>query len=265
MELGLRDRVAIVGGSGKGMGQAAALVLAREGASITICDSDEANLRKSEIEIARNSSQHHVLGIPADLSRPDDIRRAVRGTFNRFGRLDIAVNNIAGPMCEEGPLEINDEDWEADLELNFLSAVRMSREVAPYMKQQRWGRIINRLPAMLTHPLRGSHVFDSSRMAVVGYAKLLSNELASFNITVNNVMPGAIQTDRLASVHETQGSAQNRPPAEITMEATKAVPMRRLGSPEEVGELIAFLASERASYITGACIPVDGGVLQTAA
>ena len=262
MELGLRDRVAIVGGSSKGMGRAAALALAREGTSVTICARDEADLRKTEIEIARTSSQHHVLAIPADLSRSDDIKRVVRGTFNRFGRLDIAVNNIVGPRPEEGPLEINDEEWEEDLEKHFLSVVRMSREVVPYMKQQQWGRIINRLSAVATYPLGGPQPSESSRMAVAGYTKMLSAELAPFNITVNNVMPGAILTDRLALAHEARAQAQNRPTQEIVMEATKGVPMGRLGKPEEIGDLIAFLASERAAYITGSSIPLDGGAAQ---
>jgi 3-oxoacyl-[acyl-carrier protein] reductase len=261
MELGLRDRVAFVGGSGKGMSQASALALAREGASVTICARDESALRKAELEIARTSSQHHVLAVPADLSRPDDIKRAVRGTFNRFGRLDIAVSHISGPRSEEGLLDINDEEWEEDVQQHFLSIVRVSREVVPYMKQQRWGRIIIRLPSLSAHPLRGSQAFESSRMAVYGYAKQLSEELASFNITVNSVVPGAIMTDGLASDYETKAKDQDQMPEEVASRAAKAVPIGRFGTVEEVGDLIAFLASERASYITGASIPMDGGLV----
>ena len=263
MELGLRDRVAFVGGSSKGMSHAVALALAREGASVTICAGDEALLRKSELEIARTSSQHHVLAVPADLSRPDDIRRAVRGTFNRFGRLDIAVCNIAGPSSDDGLLDVNDEEWEEDVQQHFLSVVRLSREVVPYMKQQRWGRIIIRLPSLSPHPMRGSQAFESTRMAVYGYAKQLSEELAPFNITVNNVLPGAIMTERLASEYEARALEKNQMPEEVASHAAKAIPMGRLGTAEEVGDLVAFLASEKAGFITGASIPLDGGLVNT--
>ena len=261
MDLGLRERVAIIGGSSKGMGRAAALALARGGASVTICARNEADLRKTEIEIARASSQHHVLAIPADLSRNEDIKRAVRSTFNRFGRIDISVNNIGGPPTGR-PSELDDEAWEESLEQNFLSVVRMSREVIPYMKQQQWGRIINRLSISVKQPQEGTVLSTSSRMAVVGYAKVLATELAPFNITVNNVLPGFILTNRLASLYEAQAQDEGRTPEEITKEAARAIPMGRLGKPEEVGDLIAFLASERAGYITGASIPLDGGTLQ---
>ena len=262
MDLGLRDRVAIVGGSSKGMGRATALALAREGVSVTICARHEADLRKTEIDIARTSSQHHVLAIPADLSRNEDIKRAVRATFNRFGRIDISVNNIGGPP-EGRPSELEDEQWEEALEQGFLSVLRMSREVVPYMKQQQWGRIINRLSISVKQPQEGTVLSTSSRVAVVGYAKTLATELASFNITVNNVLPGFILTDRLASLYEAKAEEQGRSTEDAIKDATRTIPMRRLGKPEEVGDLITFLASERAGYITGTCISLDGGALQS--
>ena len=261
MDLGLKERVAIVGGSSKGMGKAVALALAREGASVTLCARNEADLRKAEIEIARARSQHHVLAIPADLSRIEDIKRVVRGTFNRFGRIDISVNNMGGPPSGR-PSELDDAEWEEALEKNFLSFVRMSREVIPYMKQQQWGRIINRLSISVKQPLDGRVLSTSSRMAAVGYAKSLATELAPFSITVNNVLPGPILTERLASIHEAQAQERGRSPEDIAKDSVKAIPMGRLGKPEEVGDLIAFLASERSSYITGSNINLDGGALQ---
>ncbi len=261
MDLGLVDRVGIVGGSSKGMGRATALALAKGGASVTICARNEADLRKTEIEIARVSSQHHVLAIPADLSRGEDIKRVVRNTFNRFGRIDISVNNVGGPPISRAS-EVGDRELDEALEQNFLSVVRMSREVIPYMMQQQWGRIINRLSIAVLQPLEGAVLSTSSRMAAVGYAKALATELASFNITVNNVLPGYILTDRLTSYYEAQAQEQGRSLEEIQKDSTKTIPMRRLGTPDDVGDLIAFLASERASYITGASIPLDGGLLQ---
>ena len=261
MDLGLRDRVAIVGGSSKGVGLATALAFAKEGASVTICARHEADLRKAEMEVARSSSQHHVLAIPADLSHIEDIRRVVRGTFNRFGRIDISVNNIGAPPLGR-PSELDDGEWEGAIEQNFLSVVRMSREVVPYMKQGQWGRIVNRLSISVRQVLDGMVLSTSSRMAVVGYAKMLANELAPFNITVNSVLPGSIQSDRPESIDGTTQAAETSS-EEAIKKAAKAVPMGRLGTPEEVGDLIAFLSSERAGYLTGATITLDGGALQS--
>ena len=262
MDLGLEDRVAVVGSSSSGVGKAVAVSLARGGASVTICGRDEAELRKTEIEIARASTQHHVLAILADLTRMEDIKRVVRGTFNRFGRIDIAVNNM-GDSPSGLPSELGDESWETAVEEVFLSVVRMSREVIPYMKQQQWGRIVNRLSLSARAPINGSVLSTSSQMAVVGYAKMLATELANFNITVNNVLPGYILTDGMTSFYEEKAKEQGRSGDDALKDLSRSIPMSRLGKPEEVGDLIAFLASERASYMTGASIPLDGGVLQS--
>ena len=261
MDLGLRERVAIVGGSSKGLGKATALALAREGASVTICARNESELRKTEMEIARISSQQQVLAIAADISRPDEIKRVSRNTFNRFGRIDILVANLGGPPMGR-PSELEDDKWTAALETNFLSVVRMCREVILFMKQQQWGRIINLLSIVVKQPSDGLVLSTASRLAVVGYAKTLANELASFNITVNNVLTGSILTDRLTSLFETRASELGIGAEEVAKEAIKSIPMGRLGKPEEMGDLVSFLASERAGYITGASIPLDGGVLR---
>lgn len=262
MDLGLKDRVAVVGGSSNGIGKAAALSLARGGASVTICGRDEAELRKAEIEIARTSTQHHVLAILADFTRMEDIKRVVRGAFNRFGRIDIAVNNMVDTPSGL-PSELGDESWENAMEQSFLSVVRMSREVIPYMKQQQWGRIVNRLSLFAKQPSEGSVLSTSSQMAAVGYAKMLATELATFNITVNTVLPGVILTDGMTSFYEEKAKEQGRSGADVLKEVSRSIPMARLGKPEEVGDLIAFLASERASYMTGASIPLDGGMLRS--
>ena len=159
------------------------------------------------------------------------------------------------------PSEFNDETIMTALEDNFLSSVRFAREVIPYMKQQRWGRIINLLSNAVRQPVLDLVLSTSSRLAVVGYAKMLSNELARFNITVNNVLPGQVMTDRMTSLYQAMAEKQNRSAEELMKEAAQLIPMRRLGRPEEMGDLIAFLASERASYITGQNMSLDGGAL----
>lgn len=261
MELGLKDRVAIIGGSSRGIGRAIALAFAREGASVTICARDEAALRRTELELARISSQHHVLAIPADLSVHRDIRRVVRDTFNRFDQISILVTHVG--TSPSGPVsELEDEDISAALERNFFSAVRLSREVLPHMKQQHWGRIINLLSTSAHQAMPSEALATSSQLSVMGYFKALSNELAPFNITVNNIATGPIDTEsfksRIADLAEQEGKS-----TDDLLKATVAeIPMNRLGKPEEVGDLAAFLASERAGYVTGTSIVVDGGRLQ---
>lgn len=262
MDLGLKDRVAIIGGSSRGIGRAIALAFAQEGASVTICARTEADLRRTEIELARLGSQHHVLAIPADLSVARDIRRVVRDTINRFGQIGILVTHIG--QSEAGrPSELDDETITGAMEHNFLSAVRFAREVVPYMKQQRWGRIIHLLPTQVKQVPEGVALALSGQMALVGYSKMLANELASSNITVNNVLMGRIKTEFFTQTLEAQAGEQGRNLEDLLKETSTRIPMKRLGKPEEVGDLVAFLASEKAEYLTGTSVVIDGGRLQT--
>ena len=260
MDLGLKERVAIIGGSSKGLGKAIATSLAKEGTYVTICARTESELRKAEMDIARSATQQHVLAIPADLSQIEDIKRVVRDTYNRFERLDIVVNNTGGPPPSK-PSELEDSQWYQALEQNFLSAVRMSKEVIPLMKQQRWGRIINLLSNVVKQPDLDLVLSTSTRLGVVGFAKMLSQELGRFNITVNNVLPGLIMTDRITSLFESKAQAQNSEAEELLRGVTQGIPARRLGRPEEIGDLVAFVASERASYLSGQSLSLDGGAL----
>ena len=262
MDLGLKDRVAIIGGSSRGIGRAIALAFAQEGASVTICARTEADLRRTEIELARLGSQHHVLAIPADLSVARDIRRVVRDTINRFGQIGVLITHIG--QSEAGrPSELDDETINGAMEHNFLSAVRFAREVVPYMKQQRWGRIIHLLPTQVKQAPEGVALALSGQMALVGYSKMLANELASSNITVNNVLTGPVKTEFFTETLEAQAGEQGRNVEELLKETSAGIPMKRLGKPEEVGDLVAFLASERAGYLTGTSVVIDGGRLQT--
>ena len=261
MDLGLKDRVAIVGGSSRGLGKAIAMAFAQEGASVTICGRTEADLRRTEIELARSSSQNHVLAIPADLSVARDIRRVVRDTMNRFGRIGILVTHVGyGPSGR--PSEFNDDTIQVAFEENFLSAVRFAREVIPYMKQQHWGRIVNLLPQLIGQSGGTTALSASSQLALVGYAKMLANELAPFDITVNNLIAGSIQTDYLAGALQREAESQGRTAEELEKETLAGIPMGRLGKPEEVGDMAAFLGSEKAAYLTGTSVVLDGGMLQ---
>ena len=261
MDLGLKDRVAIVGGSSRGLGRAIAVAFAQEGASVTISARTEADLRHTEIELARIGSQQHVLAIPADLSVARDIRRVVRDTFNRFGQIGILVTHVRyGPAGR--PSELTDETIMTSLEESFLSAIRITREVIPYMKQQRWGRIIHLQPSREIYSGEGAALSAASQMALVGYSKMLANELAPFNITVNNLLSGPVQTEFLKSALEARAQQQDRTVEDLLKEAIADIPMRRLGKPEEVADLVAFLASDRAGYLTGTSVILDGGAHQ---
>ena len=261
MDLGLRDRVAIVGGSSRGIGRAIAIAFAREGANVTICARNEAALRRTEIELARIGSQHHVLAIPADLSVPRDIRRVVRDTYNRFDQIGILVTHVAG--MDLGPaVEFEDEAISAAFEANFFSAIRLSREVIPHMKQQHWGRIINLLSGPVHQAADGMALSSSSQMAVMGYFKTLANELAPFNITVNNVVSGPVDTELLVSRLEDQAQEQGETSEELLKQTIGTMPIGRLGKPEEVGDLVAFLASDRSGFVTGTSVIADGGRFQ---
>ena len=261
MDLGLKGRVAIVGGSSRGMGRVIASVFAQEGASVTISARTEADLRQTEIELARLGSQQHVLAIPADLSVARDIRRVVRDTFNRFGQIGILVTHVADRPTGRTS-EFDDETIMTSLERAFLSAIRIAREVIPYMKQQRWGRIIHLLPHWGNFPDGGGNLSTTGQLALLGHSKMLSNELAPFNITVNNVLSGPIQTEYLDSVLEARAHEQGRAVEELVKETTAAIPMGRLGKPEEVADVVAFLASARAGYLTGTNVFLDGGARQ---
>ncbi len=269
MDLGLKDRVAIVGGSTRGMGRAIALAFAHEGANVAICGRTEQDLRRTEIDIARASSQQHVLAVPADITDARDIRRVVRDTISRFGHVDILVTHM-GYHSAERPSELSDDEILTSLSEGFLGAVRLSREVVPYMKRQHWGRILNLLPELNTSSPAADHVdvsgeaglAHSNWMALVGYAKSLANELAPFNITVNNLIHGPILTEALKSALMERSEAEERPKEDLMRELAAPVPMGRLGHMEEVGDAAAYICSERASFITGVSVVLDGGMRQ---
>lgn len=258
MDLGLLDRVAIVVNSSDGIGRETALSLAREGANLTIVSDHEDELRHTEREISRVSSQHKVLAVPGDTLSSNGVRRIVRGTHNRFGRIDILVNSI-GQQPTKAPSLMDDQEWEDSLQHNFLSVVRMCREVMPYMQQQQWGRIINPLSAPVGRSFKGRVLSISNPTAVLGYSKMLAVELATYNITVNSVMAGMIDIEPLTPFYEEAANDQGASLSEIVK---SDIPMHRMGRPGEMADLITFLASERSSYITGATVPVDGGAVQ---
>jgi 3-oxoacyl-[acyl-carrier protein] reductase len=217
----------------------------------------EGQLRETADEI-KAATGVDVLAVPCDMARGDDIRRFVAQTVERFGRLDIVVNNAGGPPL--GSFEKHsDEVWQAALDQNLLSVVRTVREALPHLRRQGGGRIINITSYAVKQPLDGLILSNSARLGVVGLAKTLSKELGPDNILVNNVCPGPTLTDRMQSLMRSWAEERHQSYEEVVREESKRIPLGHLGEPEDVAALVVFLASEPARQITGTTIQVDGG------
>ena len=261
MNLGLEKKVAIVCAASKGLGYAAALELAREGASLVICSRDKANIDRAA-EAIRAETDAEVLPLAADVSKAVDTERVIQETLNNYGRIDILVNNAGGPP--PGPFESHSDDaWQKAFELNLMSTVRMSRAAAESMKSNHWGRIVNITSVAVKQPVEGLILSNAVRAGVIGMAKTLSGELAAAGITVNNVCPGFIDTDRSRSLIATRAKNAGKSEAQVESELNASIPMGRMGRPEELAAYITFLCSERAGYITGTTVQVDGGLCKS--
>jgi 3-oxoacyl-[acyl-carrier protein] reductase len=252
--------VAIVGGASRGMGRAIAAALVREGARVALCARRPDVLTEAAAELGRDAPDR-VLAVPADLSRPDDVPRVVARTVERWGRVDVAVNNVGGPPPGQ-PLGLTDAQWRDAFELNFFSVVRMCREVVPLMQAGGWGRIVNLLSLSVRQPEANLALSTTARLAVVAYARSLADEVARDGITVNNVLPGSVATERLQAVAEMQARFHGRDVAGAMDDRLALVPVGRFGQPEEVADLVCYLASERAGFLTALSIPFDGGQLR---
>jgi 3-oxoacyl-[acyl-carrier protein] reductase len=258
MDLGLEGKVALVTGASKGLGRASALALAREGARVAICARTAATLEGAAAEIAAATGAE-VLAVPADLSSAAGVAGAVAAAAERFGGIDVLVANSGGPPIG-GFAELTDEDWLRAFEVVTLTFVRMVRAVVPYMRARHWGRIVGIQSMSVKQPVGNLDLSNGTRPGVAGLMKALMPDLARDGITVNLVLPGSFRTDRVLAA---RGGEDAAAVAERLASAAASIPLGRLGEPKELGDLVAFLASERASYITGACYQVDGGTIRS--
>ena len=257
MDLGLKGRVALVAAASRGLGRAVAEELAAEGAALVLCSRNAATISQAAREIAEATGAG-ILALPCDVSQTDNIARLVQSGLERFGRIDILVTNAGGPPA--GKFESFDQNqWEAATRLTLFSAIELARQVLPGMKERRWGRILNITSIAAKQPVDNLILSNSLRAAVTGFARTLANEVATFGITVNNIMPGYTRTERVEELAGMMAEKEKITPAEFIARWEKEIPMRRLGDPREFAALAAFLVSERAGYITGTSIPVDGG------
>ena len=257
MDLGLKGKVALIAGGSLGLGRAVALEMAREGAKVAICALDDPNLPEAA-QIIKKQTGVDIFTIPADVSREEEAKKFVKKSIEHYGTVDILVNNAGGPPSMTF-LEIDDNQWHQGFRLNLLSTIVMTREAVPVMKAKRWGRIINMTSIAVKQPIDGLILSNTVRSGVIGFAKSLSNELASFNITVNSVCPGYTMTDRVRNLSKVVAQKQGTTPEAIIQKWASEIPMGRIGTPEEFAALVTFLASVQAGYITGAAIQIDGG------
>jgi 3-oxoacyl-[acyl-carrier protein] reductase len=260
VDLGLAGKVAIVAAASKGLGKASALALAGEGARVTICARTEADLQAAAEEIRRETGAE-VLAVQADLTNAAAIKRVVAATAGRFGTVDVLVSNSGGPALGRFA-DLTDDDWRQAFEVVTLNFIRFVREVLPYMRQQRWGRIIGIQSSSVKEPVDGIDLSNGIRPGIAGLMKAIMPDLAKDGITINLVLPGMFLTSRIIP------GAGRSPDADKTLQAQLAplaatIPLGRLGEPIELGNLVAFLASQQASYITGAVYQVDGGNIKS--
>lgn len=260
MDLGLKDRVAIVAASSRGLGKACARELAGEGANVVICARDRSQLEATADEISKEAGVA-VLPIRADLREDAQIRQLAGEALRRFGRIDILVSNSGGPPAGYFD-DFDDEAWLVAHQLTMMSAVRLIRAVLPAMRARQWGRIINITSVSVKQPVDNLLLSNVYRPGVTGLAKTLSAQVATAGITVNNVAPGYTRTDRVLELAEARAAEQDKTVEEVLADITASYPMQRMGEPDELAALVAFLASERAGYITGTTIPVDGGYVK---
>jgi 3-oxoacyl-[acyl-carrier protein] reductase len=261
VDLGLRGKVALVAASSKGLGRAVAEELAAEGANLVMCARGKETLEQTA-ESIRKATGVKVLAVAADVSNSADAIRVAKTAIDQLGRVDILVTNSGGPPS--GPFEkLTAEMWDATTNLLLRSAVELTRAVLPGMKERRWGRILNVTSIAAKQPIDGLMLSNSLRAAVIGFARTLANEVAPFNITVNNLLPGFTRTDRVQELARATAGNAGGSNTDIVSKWEKEIPMGRLGEPREFAALAAFLASERASYITGSSIAVDGGWIRS--
>lgn len=257
MDLQLDGKVAAVAAASRGIGRATALRLSEEGAAVAICARGEDDLQQTVEEC-----DGPTIGVQADVSDQSDVERFIDDTVDAFEGIDILVNNAGGPP-PGGFQDVNSNEFREAIELNLMSTINLTKECLPHLKEADWGRIINITSISAKEPLENLVLSNTARAGVLGAAKTLSKEVASEDITVNSVLPGLTGTDRLQDLTEERASRESMTYEEAKQASLEDVPMDRWGEPDELADVITFLASARASYVTGTALQVDGGLINS--
>lgn len=258
MELGLKGRGVIVAASSQGIGRATAEAFAREGAQVAMCARTEKTLQEAASKIQKETGAE-VYAEPLDVTNGPDVQNFVQQVAKRFGRIDVCVTNAGGPPAKNF-LSISSDEWRNAVDMNFMSVVHMAKAVIPYMQRHRWGRIITITSVTVKQPVSELIMSNAVRAAVVGLVKSLSNEFGKDGILVNNVAPGYTATERLQELAGVKALAGGVAPEQIYEQWAADAPVKRLGEPKEIADAIVWLASERASFITGQTLLADGGM-----
>jgi len=258
MDLGLHDKIALVTAASKGLGRAVALRLAQEGARVAVCARGEADLARTAAEIEARTGRQ-ALPLPADVADPAAAGALIEATVHQFGRLDILVINAGGPPPGQF-LDLSAADWEGALQLTLLSAVRLCYAAVPVMKEQGAGSILAMTSITVKQPLPNLILSNSLRLGVVGLVKTLADELGSCGIRVNALCPGWTRTARVDQLLRERAARNSTTPEEEAAKIVAAIPLGRMGTPEEFAAVATFLVSPAASYITGVSLLVDGGM-----
>jgi len=257
MDLGIKNKVALVTASSQGLGKATALSLAKEGVHLAICSRNERAITETAQEIS-TATGVTVLPVVADVSQPNDIEKLIESVKATFGTIHILVNNAGGPPTGH-IATLSDSEWEKGFHLTLMSMIRLTRATLPMMEQQRWGRVVTIVSLTAKQPINDLLISSTLRPGILGISKILANQYGKYGITVNTVCPGFILTKRQEELSRARSTEKNISMEQYLAESAKEIPLGRLGKPEEIGDVIAFLASERASFINGATIVVDGG------
>ncbi len=260
MEISLKGKIALIGGSSKGIGLAVAKQLAYSGASVCLMARDKLKMKNIIDKLPSKSGQnHHFLEV--DFSNFNEFKIIIEDFFKKH-KIDILINNTQGPPAGNS-ISKSIEDYQKAFDLLFKNIVFTTSLAIPHMKSKGWGRIINIASVSVREPLNYLVLSNTIRSALVTWAKSLSSDLALEGITVNSILTGYFDTERIAQLNEAKAKSLNVPQSKVLLEMKKMVPARRLGKPEEYGYLISFLASNKAAYINGTAIPIDGGLLKS--
>jgi 3-oxoacyl-[acyl-carrier protein] reductase len=259
MDLGIKDRVAMVAAASKGLGKACAMALAQEGCKVSICGRNSVELERTRSEI---EARGDTLAMVADVSSASDLEDWYRRTIDRFGQVDILVTNTGGPPVKRF-MELSDESWLSGVESTLMNVVRLARLVIPGMRERRWGRIIHLTSLVAKQPVDELTISSTLRAGLSGLTKTMANQLGPNSITVNAILTGHILTDRQYALADVRVRELGITHEEYFAGQAAEIPLRRIGEPRELGEVVAFLASERASYVTGVSLQVDGGLIRS--
>ena len=260
MDLGISGRAAMVAAASKGIGFGVASALAREGCRVSICAREPGALEQARGRLLSEAPGAAVASAVCDVSKPEDLERWHAATVANYGHVDILVTNTGGPPAAKF-LDLSEEQWQRGIELTLMNVVRLSRLVLPGMRERRWGRIIHLTSLAAKLPMALLTISSTLRAGLSALTKTMSNEFSKDGVLINAVLPGHVLTDRQIELNEIRSKQEGVSLEEYANRTVRSIPIGRYGEPREIGDVVAFLASERAGYLTGTSIAVDGGII----